>query len=72
MVVYLDAPADVLLQRKQEHSAEILEQQRQRYLSLLQGMPGAIVVDARPEAEQVRRAVTAAIWRRYAASIRGG
>lgn len=70
MVVYLDAPAEVLYQRKQEHSPEILEQQRRRYLGLLQGHPQAVVVDAGLEPERVRREVTAVIWRRYADHLR--
>jgi thymidylate kinase len=66
MVVYLDAPAEVLYQRKQEHSVELLEGQRQRYMQILRGIAHSAIVDAVCEPEQVRRNVVALIWRRYA------
>jgi thymidylate kinase len=66
MVVYLDAPADTLYQRKQEHSLELLERQRQRYLKILDGVARTAIVDARRGPDEVRRQVAAAIWRRYA------
>lgn len=72
MVIYLDAPAEVLYQRKGEHSPEILEQQRQHYLRLLRGLPQSVVVDAGQPADQVRRFVAAMIWRRYTGSGQTG
>jgi thymidylate kinase len=69
MVVYLDAPADVLYQRKQEHSPELLERQRQRYLKILDGVTRTAVVDARHGPDEVRRQVSAVIWRRYAVDM---
>jgi thymidylate kinase len=69
MVVYLDAPADVLYQRKQEHSPELLERQRRRYLKILDGVARTAVVDARCGPEEVRRQVAAVIWRRYAVDM---
>ncbi len=69
MVVYLDAPADVLYQRKQEHSPEQLERQRQRYLKILDGVARTAVVDARHGPDEVRRQVAAVIWRRYAVDM---
>jgi thymidylate kinase len=72
IVVYLDAPADLLYQRKQEHGPELLESQRQRYLRILDGVARTVVVDARREPEDVRRHVSALIWRRYAVNIRKG
>ena len=69
MLIYLDAPAEVLYQRKQEHSPELLERQRQRYLQILDGVARTAIIDARREPEQVRRQVSALIWRRYAVDM---
>ena len=69
MVVFLDAPADTLYQRKQEHSPEQLERQRQRYLKILGGVARTAIVDARRGPDEVRRQVMAAIWRRYAVDM---
>ncbi|MBZ0267620.1 hypothetical protein K8I85_05655, partial [bacterium] len=64
LVVFLDAPGAVLHARKQEHSVERLERDRQGYLSLAQ-RGGWTVVDATQDADTVRRDVTDAIWRAY-------
>ena len=72
MVVFLDAPGEVLYARKGEHSPQILEQQRQHYLGLRKHIPQMLVVDATRDAEQVRRTVTSLIWRGYARHLRGG
>jgi thymidylate kinase len=71
LVVFLDAPGEVLYARKGEHSPEILEQQRQHYLGLREHIPQMVVVDATRDAEYVRRSVTALIWRGYARHLRG-
>ena len=67
MIVYLDAPAEVLYRRKQEHSIETLEGQRRRYMQILRNIAHPTIVDAEREPEQVRRNVVASIWKRYAA-----
>jgi hypothetical protein len=71
LVVFLDAPGEVLHARKQEHSVERLERDRQGYLSLAKRR-GWTVIDATQGADEVRRDVTEAIWqvyrRRYAGS----
>jgi len=72
LVVLLDAPGELLYARKGEHSPDILEQQRQHYLGLCEHIPQMVVVDATRDAEQVRRTVTALIWRSYARHLRGG
>jgi thymidylate kinase len=69
MVVYLDAPAEVLYQRKQEHSPELLERQRQRYLQLLDGVARTAIVDAGRAPEEVRKQVASLIWHRYAVDM---
>ena len=71
LVVFLDAPGELLYARKGEHSPEILEQQRQHYLGLRAHIPQMVVVDATRDADQVRRTVTSLIWRSYAKHLRG-
>ncbi len=63
LVLMLDAPGEVLYARKGEHTADILEQQRQQYLALRPYLPQMVVVDASRDAERVRREATAVIWR---------
>jgi thymidylate kinase len=70
LVVYLDAPGEVLYARKGEHSPAVLEQQRQHYLGLQKHLPQMVVVDATSDADKVRRRVTALIWRGYASHLR--
>jgi hypothetical protein len=65
LVVFLDAPGEVLHARKGEKSVTLLESQRQAYRALLLRLPRTAVVDASREAEQVRPEVTAIIWREY-------
>lgn len=65
LVILLDAPGELLFARKGEHSAAVLEQQRQQYLALQAHLPHMAVVDATQEADQVRRTVTALIWQGY-------
>jgi thymidylate kinase len=72
LVVFLDAPGEVLYARKGEHSPALLEQQRQHYLGLREQIPHMIVVDATRDAEQVRRTVTSLIWRGYADHLQRG
>jgi thymidylate kinase len=69
LVVFLDAPGEVLYARKGEHSPALLEQQRQHYLRLQTHLPQMVVVDATNNADQVRRSVTSLIWQWYAANI---
>ena len=65
LVVYLDAPGEVLYQRKREHSVEFLERQRSGYLGLQGRIPDMVVVDATQDLGDVRRRVTSAIWAGY-------
>jgi len=62
LVIVLDAPGEVLYARKGEHSAELLEWQRQQYLSLGRNLAQLLVVDATQDADQVRRNVLSLIW----------
>ena len=53
LILFLDAPADVLLARKQEVSREALEISRQRYLELQHGNPRFVIIDASQPLPQV-------------------
>ncbi len=52
LVIYLDAPAEVLLARKGEGTLELLDRRRKDYLQLRDYLPHFVVVDAsRPQAD---------------------
>ncbi|MGE3315795.1 MAG: hypothetical protein AB7O26_11835 [Planctomycetaceae bacterium] len=63
MVFMLDAPGESLYERKQEHSVEILEEQRLAYRALSQKLPQMVIVDATKDINEVRREVLSGIWR---------
>lgn len=67
LMIVLDAPGEVLYQRKGEHSPAILEQQRQAYLKLQSLVPKMVVLDATHGLEEVRRDAIALIWEAYLA-----
>jgi len=71
LVIVLDAPVDVLLGRRQEHSADVIAAQRGRYAELAREAPDGVIVDASEAAAAVRRKVTALIWARFV-ERRGG
>jgi thymidylate kinase len=61
LVIYLDAPAEVLLERKGEGTLESLERRRREYLELGAVLHGFAVVDANRPLEVVVRDVAEAI-----------
>ena len=63
ILIYLDAPAEVLLQRKGEGTLESLNRQRAIYRRLVEGYPRGAVVDADRDLEIVTRDVATAIDR---------
>jgi hypothetical protein len=65
LVILLDAPGDLLYERKREHTAEFLEQQRRSYLDLRNEIPKLMVLDVQSDPDIVRRQATALIWQRY-------
>jgi thymidylate kinase len=72
LLVYLDAPAEVLHARKGEGTIEVLERRRQEYLKLRGVVSDFAAVDAtRPEAE-VTAEVARLICDRYEARLGGG
>ena len=68
LTILLDASAEVLFSRKQDHPPEELDAQRRRFLALVQQLPHAAVVKADQAPADVRRDVIGEIWRRYAAA----
>jgi thymidylate kinase len=66
LTIILDAPGELLHARKGEQTPEILEAERKSYLSLTRRVPAAAVIDATQQPDQVRKAITTAIWRRWA------
>lgn len=61
LVVYLDAPAEVLLERKGEGTLESLTRRRQEYLELARVLQRFAVVDAARPLDQVTRDVVEVI-----------
>ncbi|MFQ5636900.1 MAG: hypothetical protein ACE5IR_02760 [bacterium] len=65
LVIFLDAPGEVLFRRKGEHTPEWLEQQRQSYLSLRERIPNMKIVDADRPSDSVKSEAIAAIWEHH-------
>ncbi|ADB73156.1 thymidylate kinase [Geodermatophilus obscurus] len=55
LMILLDAPPEVLFARKGEHSVEVLDGLRRSYRMMLEQFPAHATVDARADAETVRR-----------------
>jgi len=53
LVIFLDAPAEILFARKGEGSVELLQWRRQEYLALREVLPNFTVVDATLPLDQV-------------------
>lgn len=65
LTILLDAPGTVLHARKPERPADELERVRRRIADFQRRVPRAVVVDATPSSDDVRRNVTDVIWRAY-------
>lgn len=65
--VVLDAPGQLMFDRKGEHTPEILEERRQRYLELRDRYDNVVVVDATQDVLAVRREVEGLVWRTWSA-----
>ncbi len=61
LTVLLDAPAEVLLERKHEGTLEEIEERRQNYLALADVLPAFVVVDATRPLDEVVADVVARI-----------
>jgi len=66
VTLILDAPAEVLYQRKREYDVETLERHRRGYVSLQREVPRAAVIDAAGSADETVRQVLAVAWEAYA------
>jgi thymidylate kinase len=64
IVVYLDAPGEVLLARKGEGSVEALERRRDEYRSIAPLVPAFVEVDATRPVDEVAAEVASAITER--------
>jgi colanic acid/amylovoran biosynthesis glycosyltransferase len=62
LVFLLDAPGEILYQRKYEHDITFLEDQRQSYLSLQSRLPQIQIVDAKASLTNLKQAVIHRIW----------
>jgi thymidylate kinase len=58
LVIFLDAPAEVLLARKQEGTLEAMEHRRREYLQLRNLVPNFVIVDATQPQDKVVQTVT--------------
>jgi thymidylate kinase len=67
LIIYLDAPAEVLFARKGEGTIAALERRRQDYLQLRDLVSHFVVVDATQPEDDVARDVTRLIWDFYTA-----
>lgn len=63
LMLVLDAPGAAMYARKGEHSANLLEVQRQRYRRLGERVPHVIVIDATEGADAVARRAATLVWR---------
>jgi thymidylate kinase len=70
LVIYLDAPGDVLLARKGEGSVEALERRRDEYRAIAAHVPEFVEVDATAPIDQVTERVADAIMARLPARAR--
>jgi thymidylate kinase len=72
LVVYLDAPGEVLLARKGEGSVEALERRRDEYRAIAALVPAFVEVDATKPVEAVATQVADAIRDRLREAHPGG
>lgn len=72
LIILLDAPAEVLFERKREGTLELIERRRQEYLRLRKEMPEIETVDVSRPLDEVAREVTERISRRFPGLGGGG
>jgi thymidylate kinase len=70
LLVFLDAPADVLVTRRPVHGLDTVDARRHAYLELAERLPSAVIVDAVASADEVAEAVLEHIRTAYAESSR--
>ncbi len=62
LMIYFDAPAEVLIARKGEGTLELLECRRQQYLQMRELLRNFVTVDATQPEDEVARNVAELIW----------
>ena len=67
LVFVLNAPGEVMYERKRSYSPEQLEDWRRHYLALPQRIPQLAIVDTTQPQDAVRTEVVHRIWQQYAA-----
>ena len=67
LIIFLDAPSDVLFDRKGEGTPELIERRRLEYVRLQEQMPEIETVDVSQPLDQVTREVADRIRRRFPA-----
>lgn len=72
LIIYLDAPSEVLFARKREGTVAALERRRQDYLELKQYVKHFTVIDANRPVEEVTRDVSETIVSFHRARSAGG
>jgi thymidylate kinase len=72
LVILLDAPGQVMFERKSEHTPAELERSRRHYLELRRRLPGIAVVDATLPPAEVLRLTGQHLWVRYSRSTAKG
>ena len=65
LVVVLDAPGQLMFDRKGEHTVAELQASRDNYLRMVGSFRHAAVIDATQPPEVVRRRATTLVWRRW-------
>jgi thymidylate kinase len=65
LVLVLDAPGQLMFERKGEHSVAELQAGRDGYLRMVGSFRHAAVIDASEPRDVVRRRATRLIWRRW-------
>lgn len=65
LILLLDAPGDVMHQRKPSYSAETIENWRQHFLRLQRRRPMMEVLDSTRSIDEVRIQATDLLWREY-------
>jgi thymidylate kinase len=63
LAIVLDAPGEVMFERKQEHDVATLEQRRHWYADIAATLPNAVVIDATQPPDQVLHQAVDAVWR---------
>jgi thymidylate kinase len=65
LILLLDAPGELMHQRKPSYTPEMIEDWRQHFLRLRHRLPGIEVIDSTRSTGEVRTQATVLLWREY-------